>query len=217
MFGGRTEEMLALFQNKRLILCQVKQVKAEMTKWSLTPTSSHHMKRAAPKNNGGGGAHSPSARQSLALDSAAKGSDCPHVLIYSLSFCKHTEQRPSVQPNRSHDTSPHGQVAFCKYSTKPVPEAWKCCTATCKASQTVTVSMYHGVRLVHKHHCSFIQTIEILLHYSRQYFARISSLLPHPSVCTCYIKICIQHRSTTKLFSICSTLLRGGCLTLNTI
>lgn len=35
---------------------------------------------------------------------AAQGSDCPHVLIYSLSFCKHTEQRPNVQPNRSHDT-----------------------------------------------------------------------------------------------------------------
>lgn len=65
-----------------------------------------------------------SALQSLVLDSAAKGSDCPHVLIYSLSFCKHTEELPSVQPNRSHDTSPHGQVAFCKYSTNSTfPEA----------------------------------------------------------------------------------------------
>lgn len=45
-----------------------------------------------------------SALHFLVMDSAAKWSDCPHVLIYSLSFCKHTEQRPSVQPNRSHDT-----------------------------------------------------------------------------------------------------------------
>lgn len=30
--------------------------------------------------------------QSLVLDSAAEGSDCPHVLIYSVSFCKHTQR-----------------------------------------------------------------------------------------------------------------------------
>lgn len=68
-----------------------------------------YMKWAALKRTMGGNEQSGcpvsySALQSLVLDSAAKGSDCPHVLIYSLSFCKHTEERPSVQPNRSHDT-----------------------------------------------------------------------------------------------------------------
>lgn len=54
----------------------------------------------------------------LQKEKKKKGVICPHVLIYSLIFCKHTEQRPSVQTSRSHDTSPHGQVAFYKYSTE---------------------------------------------------------------------------------------------------
>lgn len=107
--------------NKSPILCWVNQVKAEHWLQTITRNELHERIMGATNKAPAHPEH-PSVIIFNDAISAAKGSDCPHMLIYSLSFCKHTEQHPSVQPNRSHDTSPHGQVMFGKYSTNPFLE-----------------------------------------------------------------------------------------------
>ena len=60
----------------------------------------------------------------LALDSAVKGTVCPHVLIYSFIFCKHKGCHPSVQSDQSHNMSSYGQA---EKFYKPIPVTLKCC------------------------------------------------------------------------------------------